>query len=221
MEATQTATSVERTSEVARVVVMETTVHVLKSKRLADMPPVKLIKTHVQGLSQNFRLPPLVPCKRGAGGLSTLLFAAPSAVCFQQGAVTKGIWYCFQLAVSFTADFLNAGNPSVWHGVDRIAASFTMLLLAVRSWRKGGARPRKLSRVQCLCLALPALGAKSVSYECAYKGNEDGFDQWHAVWHLLGVPAAALVEAGQKQNEMNSNMNGQNHEPKFEESDSE
>ena len=143
-----------------------------------------------RGLTVAFRQPPLMDpfCCRGAGGLSTLLLILPGIVAHQRGDARRARWYGVQTAMAFIADYVMIGSLSIFHGIDRLCATYTVASLTLRAWRgnrglpprlQGAPSPareappprRRRARVGCLAAGVPALWCKARGAKAATRGD--------------------------------------------------
>jgi hypothetical protein len=145
----------------------------------------------LRGLTVAFRQPPLMDpyCARGAGGLSTLLLLLPGLVARHRGDARRARWYSVQTAVAFIADYVMIGSLSIYHGIDRLCATYTLASLMLRAcrgsrtwrlrsgprqgapaWEAPPPRPR-LVRVGCLAAGVPALWCKARGAKAAQRGG--------------------------------------------------
>ena len=146
----------------------------------------------LRGLTVAFRQPPLMDpyCARGAGGLSTLLLLLPGLVARRRGDARRARWYGIQTAMAFIADYVMIGSLSIFHGIDRLCATYTLASLTLRAWRGNRARPPRsgsrqgapareappprrprLVRVGCLAAGVPALWCKARGAKAAQRGD--------------------------------------------------
>ena len=142
---------------------------------------------------------------RGAGGWTTLLLLAPGIVAHRKGDARRAKWWALQSLIAYVADYVFMPCRSIFHGIDRCCASYSLASSAVRAWAGNPhlshhqyphARTRTFrSRAICLSAGVPALLAKSQSFNAVQRGDVVAFDRYHALWHILGAPAAMLIEA--------------------------
>ena len=147
----------------------------------------------LRGLTVAFRQPPLMDpyCARGAGGLSTLLLLLPGLVARRRGDARRARWYGVQTAMAFIADYVMIGSLSIFHGMDRLCATYTLASLTLRAWRGNRTRPQRsgprqgapareapppprrprLVRVGCLAAGMPALWCKARGAKAAQRGD--------------------------------------------------
>ena len=156
-----------------------------------------LAKGHVRGLTVGFREPAIVNLRRGAGGVTTLLFLGPRWIASRSGDKRRARWWAMQTVAAFLADFVFVGCRSIWHGIDRCFASYSMVTLAWRGASGSHHRVAKPSRPRATVLlaGVPAVLCKARAYGAISRGDEMAYDTYHALWHVLGAPAAMLVEA--------------------------
>ena len=161
---------------------------------------------HLKGLTSSFRDSAghahgglIIP--RGAGGWTTLLLFAPGVVAYHRGDEERARWWALQTAIAFVADYVFMPCKSIFHGIDRCCASYSLISSALRSWRgsphrRPKARARTVqTRAVCLAAGVPALLCKSQSFKAVRRGDAVAFDRYHAMWHVFAAPAAMLVEA--------------------------
>ena len=144
----------------------------------------------LRGLTVAFRRPPLMDpyCSRGAGGLSTLLLLLPGLIAHRRGDARRARWYGVQTAMAFIADYAMIGRLSVFHGLDRLCATYTVASLTLRACRGSRTRPLRsgprqgapameappprprLARVHCIVSGVPALWCKARGAKAAQRG---------------------------------------------------
>lgn len=95
-------------------------------------------------------------------------------------------WWALQILFGYKSDYTTAGVPSIYHGLDRLMAPSSVLILTVTSILNLGV-------IQATAMFVPAVGTWTLAAMARKRNQPALYSLMHGLWHYLGSAVACYA----------------------------